>query len=166
MEAYISGLEMFVGWVEKYHPSHYTVKSIRNKAQSLLAEEKTVPIHADWKLREELGEYMDDLRNSASNDYADDLETILAKCPAVYFMEDRPSVAKTQEPLAVLACKKNSWIAFAGQTMGGKYRIDIETMNVPLAGDSCFMEEVYAEAEAESKARAYLESLTDTKGGE
>jgi hypothetical protein len=78
----------------------------------------------------------------------------------------RHSVAKPQEPLAVLACKKNSWIAFAGQTMGGKYRIDIETMNVPLAGDSCFMEEVYAEAEAESKARAYLSSLPDQNKGD
>ena len=70
--------------------------------------------------------------------------------------------AEPVESLVVLACKKNSWIAFAGQTMGGKYRINIETMHVPLAGDSCFMEEVYAEAE--SKARAYLLSLTD-KGG-
>ena len=97
MEAYISGLERFVGWVEKYHPSHYTVKSIRNKARSLLAEEKSAPIHSDWKLREELGEYMDDLRNSASNDYADDLETILAKCPAVYFMEDRPTKPEAKQ---------------------------------------------------------------------
>jgi len=96
MEAYISGLERFVGWVEKYHPSHYTVKSIRNKAQSLLAEEKSAPIHADWKLREELGEYMDELKqgDDMDKDYADDLEKILAKCPVVYFMGDNPAISK------------------------------------------------------------------------
>ena len=165
MEAYISGLERFKDYLNEQNGAIIS-PILWHKINSLLAEE--APIHADWKLREELGEYMDELKDGhgLDKDYADDLETILAKCPAVYFMEDRPSVAKTQEPLAVLACKKNSWIAFAGQTMGGKYRIDIETMNVPLAGDSCFMEEVYAEAEAESKARAYLSSLPDQNKGD
>ena len=105
MEAYISGLERFVGWVEKYHPSHYTVKSIRNKAQSLLAEE--APIHADWKLREELGQYMDELKHGddMDKDYADDLQKVLLQCPAVYFMEDRPTKPEAkQDDTAGLGC--------------------------------------------------------------
>ena len=106
-----TGLEKFVEWTI-FEEAKHTSKSVGlamaiNKAQSLLAEEKSAPIHADWKLREELGQYMDELKDGhgLDKDYADDLETILAKCPAVYFMEDRPTKPEAkQDDTAGLGC--------------------------------------------------------------
>ena len=162
-----TGLERFVEFLDThlvFNSGDYRMITM-NRAKQLLSEEKAVPIHADWQLREELGEYMDDLRNSASNDYADDLETILAKCPAVYFMEDRPSVAKTQEPLACLADRRGEQeVSYYRGFLCSQVMMDGHKEFVVRIGRKGFQGHSYAEAE--SKARAYLSSLPDQNKGD
>ena len=132
-----TGLERFVEFLD----THLVFNSgddrmiTMNRAKQLLSEEKAVPIHADWKLREELGEYMDELKESGTRiifeDVVDDLQKILVKCPAVYFMEDRPTKPEAkQDDTAVLVDDKTIGLGHRFSTLKeeleaeGQYRND------------------------------------------